>query len=82
MHLAMSTDFAAFYHEFQRRGIVGDYYSIYDIEDLIKKERSLVYDRDDILDRARGEILKAGHEHFYSIHNNPAHMIVKRQLIG
>lgn len=79
MHLAMSTDFAAFYHEFQRRGIVGDYYSIYNIEDLIKKEGSLVYGRDDIPNRAREEILKAGHERFYRRHNDPAHM--KRETL-
>jgi hypothetical protein len=64
MNLAMSTDFAAFYHDLQLRGIVGDYFSIYDIEDLIKEHGNLIYDRHDIPNHPREEILNAGHHNF------------------
>ena len=65
--LAMSTNFVAFWKELERQGVSADYYSIFDLTDIIKDKGPSIYDRDDIPGRESEVILEAGRDKFYTI---------------
>ena len=76
----MATDFVAFKKEFDAQGIQAEYRSVCDIDEVIEKEGSLIYGRDDIPGRPREIVLEKGHEKFYSIQSQPRKM--KRDILS
>ena len=77
--LAMATDFAGFYHEFESRGIKAEYLSIISLEDTIARYGKLIYGRDDN-GKLRIDILDAGHEIFYTVISDPK--VLKVRTLG
>ena len=73
-NLAMATDFAAFWKEFEAQGILAEYRSLYNLDEIIEARGDLIYGRDDLPERSREIVLTKGHEKFYSIVDHPRMM--------
>lgn len=73
-NLAMATDFAAFRKVFEAQGILAEYRSLYDLDEIIEVRGDLSYGRDHLPGRSREIVLTKGHENFYSIVDHPRMM--------
>ena len=75
----MSTDFTIFYRHFIAHEINANYYSIGDLNDVIKKYDNLMYEHDDITGRKREMMLEKDHVKFYEIIKDL--IMIKRRII-
>jgi Caspase domain len=69
--LSMATDFAAFWDEFERRGIAGVYLSVAPLDKSIKRFKTpLIYGRDEP-GKTRKALLEERHKPFYEVTESP-----------